>query len=121
MLQANRSAQMHQRFVHHSEQRLLTHYPTENKVEACSPGLRMRSVFSGLSILGRQGKNVLEKGHIHSFSAASTKRKISEIVLCNYTYIVKLEIIHIPLLVIIHGSCVERDLGSCLSETWPQT
>ncbi len=47
--------------------------------------------------------------------------KVSEIILCNYTYTVTLDIIHIPLLVIIHGSCVERDLGLCLSEIWPQT
>jgi len=75
LMQANGTTRTPQRFVHHSEQLLLKNYPTQNKDEACSPGVRMRSVFSGLSILGRQGKNVLEKGHIHSFSAASTKRE----------------------------------------------
>ncbi len=77
MMQANRSAQTHQRFVEELIKDLSScnsnMTPTQSKDEASSPGVRMRSVFSGWSMLGRQGKNVLEKGHIHSFSAASTK------------------------------------------------
>ena len=44
-----------------------------------SPGVRMRSFFSVLYMLGKHGKNVLEKGQTHSFSAVDTDQASHQI------------------------------------------